>query len=283
MDIIEQSQKMRELILRARERKATVALVPTMGFLHKGHLSLVQEAHKRADLVIVSIFLNPTQFNDPSDYEKYPRDLAQDLALLKEDGVDTVFCPPVSEIYRPDAETWTSVDKLSGIHEGEFRPGHFRGVTTVVNILFNIVQPQVALFGEKDFQQLALIRKMVHDLHLPLEIVGCPTIRESDGLAMSSRNARLSERGRQRSTDIYRGLSAAQNSFKKGERSASKLVHEVQQALRDCDFVQVEYARLIDSQTFQERREAREGDRIIVAAFVDSVRLIDNIALEGGE
>jgi pantoate--beta-alanine ligase len=177
--IIEDIEEIRKVANTARQLGKSVALVPTMGFLHQGHLNLVKEASKHADLVIVSIFLNPTQFNLRSDFDRYPRNLERDLELLRSERVDSVFCPKDGEIYPDGADTWVSVDSLSNIHEGEFRPGHFRGVTTVVNILFNVVSPDVAVFGEKDFQQLGLIRKMVKDLHLPIKLIGLETVREA--------------------------------------------------------------------------------------------------------
>jgi pantoate--beta-alanine ligase len=243
-----------------------------MGFLHQGHLSLVRAARQRAQIVIVSIFLNPTQFNNPADFEKYPRNLEQDLKLLRSENVDAAFCPQVSDVYAPNAETWVSVDKLSQIHEGEFRPGHFRGVTTVVNILFNIIGPELALFGEKDFQQLGLIKKMAVDLHLPIEIVGCPTVRESDGLALSSRNARLSEKARSIAPSLYRGLNAATQLFAQGERAAVKLESVIKGQIVKSDLVKIEYVRVIDPVTFEQRSLAMVGDRIVL-------RLIDNVVL----
>lgn len=280
MRIIQDIKEISELAKVARSKSQSIALVPTMGFLHQGHLSLVREAKKLSQLVVVSIFLNPTQFNDPSDLEKYPKDLEGDLQLLRSENVDVVFCPKANEIYSSNAETWVTLDSLSQIHEGEFRPGHFRGVTTVVNILFNLVAPDVALFGEKDFQQLGLIRKMVADLHMPLKIVSCVTVRESDGLALSSRNTRLSPAARSLAPRIFSGLSSAVRLFAAGERSAIKLEAEVESQIANSDLIKIEYIRVIDSQSFTRKVEARVGDRIILAAWFDGVRLIDNIALE---
>lgn len=280
MQLLENNKEIYQFAKEARANGSTIALVPTMGFLHQGHLSLVRAARQRAEVVVVSIFLNPTQFNNPADYEKYPRNLDQDLDLLRSEQVDVAFCPQVSEIYSPESETWVSVDKLSQIHEGEFRPGHFRGVTTVVNILFNIISPDVALFGEKDYQQLSLIKKMVSDLHMPIEIVGCPTIRENDGLALSSRNARLSKTAREISPSIYKGLVSARILFAKGEREAARLESEVSTQIYKSDLVQIEYVRVIDPTSFERRQEASAGDRIVLAVWIDGVRLIDNTVLD---
>lgn len=279
MRIIEDSQTLRQLRSEHGKGNRRVALVPTMGFLHQGHLSLVREARRYADSVLVSIFLNPTQFDRPSDFEKYPRNLKNDFELLRSEDVDAVFCPEVQDIYAPDAETWVSVDRLSQLHEGEFRPGHFRGVTTVVNILFNIVQPNTALFGEKDFQQLALIKKMVSDLHLDIQVIGCPTVREPSGLALSSRNARLTATGRACAPLLSRGLMLAQSLFLQGESSALKLLSVVESALSESDAICPEYIRLVNPETFEEHSIALPGDRIILAAWIDGVRLIDNVAL----
>lgn len=279
MRIVENITEIRTEIKNARRTNKTIALVPTMGFLHQGHLSIVREARLRADLVVVSIFLNPTQFNSPSDFEKYPRDLEQDLALLRSEEVDIVFCPPVSEIYAPDAETWVSLDGLAKIHEGEFRPGHFRGVSTVVNILFNIVSPDLALFGEKDFQQLGLIKKMVTDLHMPIEVLGCPTIREADGLAMSSRNVRLSPKARELAPGIFQGLSHGREVFLRGETSAQLIEKEIAGKLPVSDLLKTEYIRVINSNTFERCSVAAAGNRIVLAVWIDGIRLIDNIAL----
>ena len=279
MRIVEDIKTIRQLATDARKSGQSIALVPTMGFLHKGHLSLVREARKKSQFVIVSIFLNPTQFNDPADLEKYPRDLEGDLSLLRSENVDAVFCPLAKDIYLPDAETWVSLDALSKIHEGEFRPGHFKGVTTVVNILFNIVAPDIALFGEKDFQQLALIRKMVADLHMPIEVINCATIRESDGLALSSRNARLSPLARTLAPSLYKGLLAASELFAHGETSVLKIESKVEEQIAKSDLVKIEYIRVIDSATFVQRSTALPGDRIVLAVWIDGVRLIDNIAL----
>lgn len=201
---------LRQAVARLRAGGKTVGFVPTMGFLHAGHMTLVAEALSRADAVVVSIFVNPTQFGDPKDLETYPRDTGRDLAMLREAGVAAVFLPEVADIYPEGAETIVEVEHLSGILHGAVRPGHFRGVTTVVAKLFNIVAPDLACFGEKDYQQLQIIRAMARDLHYPVEIVGVPTVREADGLAMSSRNARLSPEDRAAAPVLSRALTAAE-------------------------------------------------------------------------
>lgn len=200
---------MRDRVTGLRRQGQTVGLVPTMGFLHEGHLSLVREAARRTDRVIVSIFVNPTQFGPNEDLTTYPRDPEGDLAKLRAEGVDAVFMPDVEEMYGARGDTFVEVPGLSGVLQGALRPGHFRGVSTVVTKLFNIVQPDVAVFGEKDFQQLAIIRQMVRDLDMPLQVVGHPTVREEDGLAMSSRNVRLAPEHRAEAPALSRSLAAA--------------------------------------------------------------------------
>ncbi|MBD8891729.1 pantoate--beta-alanine ligase [Roseibium litorale] len=209
MQICARKQEVRDRVASLRRQGQTIGLVPTMGFLHEGHLSLVREAARRTDRVIVSIFVNPTQFGPNEDLATYPRDPEGDLAKLRAEGVEAVFMPDVEEMYGARGDTFVEVPGLSGVLQGALRPGHFRGVSTVVTKLFNIIQPDVAVFGEKDFQQLAIIRQMVRDLDMPLQIAGHPTVREDDGLAMSSRNVRLSPEHRAQAPALNRSLAAA--------------------------------------------------------------------------
>ncbi|SLN45279.1 Pantothenate synthetase [Pseudoruegeria aquimaris] len=209
-------QETRAALASLRSGGKRLALVPTMGFLHEGHLSLIRRAKAEADVVAVSIFVNPTQFGDPADLEKYPRDTERDLALLKAEGVDLVFMPEVADVYFEDSETIVETTRLANMMHGAVRPGHFRGVTTVVTMLFNIIQPDVAVFGEKDFQQLAVIRRMVRDLHIPVEIIGGRTCREADGLAMSSRNVRLTPEDRAAAVVLNRALDMAERLVRDG-------------------------------------------------------------------
>lgn len=216
MEVIRDAASVRALVRRWRGEGARVGLVPTMGYLHEGHMALVRRARELGDRVMAWIFVNPTQFDDPEDLARYPRDPERDLAMLRAEGVDAVFMPPVEEIYPEGDETIVETTRLANILHGKVRPGHFRGVCTVVTKFFNIVQPDFATFGEKDWQQLQVIRRMVRDLHMPVEIVAVPTVREPEGLAMSSRNVRLSPEDRAAATVLYRALTAAAEAARAG-------------------------------------------------------------------
>jgi pantoate--beta-alanine ligase len=251
-----------------RSEGGRVALVPTMGFLHDGHLSLVDRARQRADHVVMSIFVNPLQFAPDEDFERYPRDLDRDAALAEARGVDVIFAPPTEEVYG-------AADRLCGA----FRPGHFRGVLTIVAKLFNIVEPDVAVFGRKDFQQAVLIGRMAQDLDFPVEIDVAPIVREEDGLAMSSRNAYLSPGDRIRATCLHTGLDAARNAYREGERDAAVLRRQVVSILAASD-VEPQYVELVDPVTLDAVQRAETGHVLAVAAFVGRTRLIDNIVME---
>ena len=253
-----------------------IACVPTMGFLHEGHLSLVREGKKRGDLVVVTIFVNPMQFNQASDFDKYPRNVEQDQRMLEEAGTDVLFYPTAPEMYPENFQTAVEVDQVSKPLCGAFRPGHFRGVTTVVAKLFNIVKPHFALFGEKDFQQCVVIQRMVKDLNFDLEIIPMPTIREMDGIAMSSRNARLSEAERRTSLCISRALNQAQELVTHGERDANKILQMVQSILSKDRGVRLEYASLCHPETLEETAQISGPTLLAIAAWVGEVRLIDN-------
>lgn len=260
------------------ERRGRVVLVPTMGALHEGHLSLLDRACERGDLVVLSIFVNPLQFGPSEDFASYPRDLDRDLALAAERGADLVFAPDVREIY-PTGEPATRVvpgpmaDRLCGA----FRTGHFEGVLTVVAKLFNIVQPDVAVFGQKDYQQSVLIRRMVTDLDMPIEIDVAPTVRDPDGLALSSRNAYLSGDDRERALRLWRGLRAAKAAYHGGERDAAVLRSLAQAELEGDPRVRPQYVELVDGETLEPVAEAVPGSVLAVAAFVGDARLIDNL------
>ena len=260
------------------ERK-TVAFVPTMGFLHAGHLSLVREAKNRGDVVVVSIFVNPMQFNQASDFDKYPRNEAQDERLLRELGTDVLFMPPPAEIYPDGYQTAVEVEKVSQPLCGVFRPGHFRGVTTVVAKLFNMVKPHYALFGEKDFQQCVVIKRMVQDLNFDIDIVTLPTVREDDGLALSSRNARLSTIERETSLCVSRALKTAQESVSCGQCSSAAILQAVRQVLTQNAEVRVEYASLCHPETLEEVEQVSGPTLLAIAVWVGAVRLIDNRVL----
>lgn len=253
-----------------------IAFIPTMGFLHEGHLSLVREGKKHSDVVVVSIFVNPMQFNQQTDFDKYPKSFEQDRQMLEEVGTDALFSPHAPEMYPEGFQTAVEVEKVSQPLCGAFRPGHFRGVATVVSKLFNIVKPHVAIFGEKDFQQCVVIQRMVKDLSFDLEILPMPTIREVDGLAMSSRNARLSVAERQTSLCIARALNSAAEMVQRNERRADQILRSVREILAQQGGVRLEYASLCHPETLEEVSEVTKPTLLAIAAWVGEVRLIDN-------
>jgi pantoate--beta-alanine ligase len=253
-----------------------LALVPTMGALHRGHLALVEDARTRAERVIVSIFVNPLQFNDPRDLERYPRDEAADLAKLEAAGCDLVWVPGPDDLFPEGFATTVSVSGVSDRWEGEHRPGHFDGVATIVAKLLLSVAPDIAVFGEKDFQQLALIRRMVVDLGLAIEIVGVPTVRDPDGLALSSRNALLSPDQRKQALALPQALEQARDSLNAGEDVETVLDH-AHKALIAAGFAPVDYVALVDPQTFEPVTETGGAMRLIAAATIGTTRLIDNL------
>jgi pantoate--beta-alanine ligase len=264
----------------AGQNRRRLGLVPTMGALHEGHLSLVRAAKAQCDAVAVSIFVNPTQFGPAEDLSKYPRQFAQDCRLLEKEGVEILFAPPVEEIYPQDAVTWVLVDGLSEKLDGRSRPGHFRGVTTIVAKLFHIIEPQAAFFGQKDAAQLAVIRRMVRDLDSPVEIVACPIVREPDGLAMSSRNAYLNREERVRALVLQRSLQEARQQFEAGERCSAKLISGAKEVLASEPQVRLDYFEIVDPDTLDPVERISQKTLVAVAAFVGSTRLIDNIVLE---
>ncbi len=263
-----------------REQDRTIGLVPTMGALHEGHLSLVREARRMCDVVVVSVFVNPTQFGPSEDYEHYPRDLTKDTAVLTDYNVDYIFAPSAEEMYPKDFSTYVNVSGLSKPLEGEKRPGHFRGVATVVAILLNTVRPDFAFFGQKDAQQAVIIKRMVKDLAFDTEIVVLPTVREDSGLAISSRNLYLSTEEQQSASVIHRGLTKAKEVFKKGERHAAKLEEIVRTTIESEPRVRVDYVSVVDAETLEKLDKLDERPFMIaVAAYVGKTRLIDNTML----
>ena len=256
-----------------------VGLVPTMGYLHEGHLSLVRRAREECDHVIVSIFVNPAQFGPREDLSKYPRDLERDLGLLAPLGVDLVWMPTTEIMYPPGYQTWVEVEAITQPLEGSMRPGHFRGVTTVVAKLFNAVQPHRAYFGQKDAQQAAVIRQMTRDLSYPIEIVVCPIVREPDGLAMSSRNVYLDPEQRKAATVLSRSLRAAKEMYEHGERDAENLRAKVKEVLASEPLAEVQYVSCADYDTLQELEAVTGKALLSMAVFVGKTRLIDNLVL----
>jgi pantoate--beta-alanine ligase len=257
----------------------TVGFVPTMGALHEGHLSLVRAARATSDCVVISIFVNPTQFGPNEDLAKYPRSLERDCEMLNREGVEFVFVPSVEEMYPAGAVTWVTVEELSGKLDGGSRPGHFRGVTTVVAKLFHIVEPDMAFFGQKDAAQVAVIRRMVRDLKFSVEIVVCPIVRESDGLAMSSRNAYLSAEERKWALVLHRSLMRVEELVRGGERNAARLIAAGKDEFARERDVRLDYFEIVEPDTLDPIRDISEGALVAVAAYVGSTRLIDNLLL----
>ena len=256
-----------------------VGLVPTLGYLHEGHLSLARRARAECDRVVATIFVNPTQFGPTEDLSKYPRNLKGDLSLLESAGVDLVWTPDNETIYPPGFSTWVEVEGLTKPLEGASRPGHFRGVTTVVAKLFNAIQPQVAYFGQKDAQQAAVIRKMARDLNFPIEIVVCPTVREADGLAMSSRNSYLSPEERASATILFRALTAAKDAFERGERDAEALRKLMAETIASEPRAKMQYVSVADYDTLEELQTVTGKTLLSMAVFMGKTRLIDNFVI----
>jgi pantoate--beta-alanine ligase len=257
----------------------TVGLVPTMGYLHEGHLSLIRRAHEECDQVAVSIFVNPTQFGPKEDLAKYPRDLDRDMKLI-EPYTDLLWTPTTEIMYPPGYQTWVDVEEMTRPLEGAMRPGHFRGVTTVVAKLFNAFQPDKAYFGQKDAQQAAVIRQMVRDLNFPLEVVVCPIVREPDGLAMSSRNVYLDPEQRKAATVLYRALSEAKEAYENGERNADQLRQSMKDMLASEPLAQMQYVSCADYDTLEELETVTGKTLLSMAVFLGKTRLIDNFVLE---
>jgi len=280
MEIINRKQRMASLARKLRRENKTIGFVPTMGALHEGHLRLVEEARQMCDIVIVSIFVNPVQFNDKKDLEKYPRDLPSDAARLAEYQVDYIFAPDEVEIYPPGFSTYVYVENLTETLEGASRPGHFRGVATVVTILFNTIRPDFAFFGQKDAQQVAVIKRLAIDLGFDTEIVVIPIVREESGLAMSSRNRLLPDEERQRASIIYAGLREAKLAAKNGERNAAILAEIVRKTIESEPLAQIDYVAAVDNETLEPVEKIGEKPVLIaVAARIGNVRLIDNTIL----
>jgi pantoate--beta-alanine ligase len=279
MKICKTINDMRAASRAARHSGKRLGLVPTMGALHQGHLSLVRAAKANCDVVAVSIFVNPLQFGPSEDLAKYPRTFERDRDLLEKEAVDVLFAPAPEEMYPAGAVTYVTVEGLSEKLCGKSRLGHFRGVTTVVAKLFHIVEPDLAFFGQKDAAQTTIIRRMVRDLNLPVEIVVCPVVRELDGLAMSSRNAYLSPQERQSALVLLRSLTQVRNRFNQGERNAIKLIAAGQEVLAQEPAVCLDYFEIVDPATLDPIQELTSSALVAIAAFVGNTRLIDNILL----
>jgi len=280
MEIINRRQRMSSLSRKLRRENKTVGLVPTMGALHEGHLSLVKEAKQMCDVVIVSIFVNPAQFNEGDDFKNYPRDLTADAALLAEYQVDYIFAPDTQEIYGENFATYIFVENLTETLEGASRPGHFRGVATVVAIFFNTIRPDYAFFGQKDAQQVAVIKRLTQDLGFDTEIVVGRIVREESGLALSSRNVRLSQAERIAAASIFQGLRAAKIAAREGERSAAKLVEAARRRIEIEPLAQIDYVAVVDSETLMPIDKIGDNPILVaVAVWFGKTRLIDNTIL----
>ncbi len=280
MDVATTIESVRDLVKAARGRGEKVGLVPTMGALHVGHVSLIEAAVKTGDFVVVSIFVNPTQFCPGEDFEKYPRPLDADLKMCQQAGVNVVFAPTPQEMYPSENLTWVTVEKLTESLCGRGRPGHFRGVTTVCTKLFNIVAPDVAYFGQKDGQQAIVIQRMVADLNLPLEIVVCPTVREASGLAVSSRNQYLSDQQKSDAAKIYESLQECRRMIDAGVTEARQLITRMQEILTQVPSIEIEYIHIVNAQTLEDIKVIAGEVLIAVAVGLGPARLIDNILVD---
>ena len=281
MEIINRRKRMMSVARRLRrEENRTIGFVPTMGALHEGHLSLIHEARAMCDVVVVSVFVNPAQFSPGEDFSSYPRDLTRDAALLAEYNVDYVFAPTVEEIYPPGFSTYVEVEGVSDELEGASRPGHFRGVTTVVAILFNVVKPDFAFFGQKDAQQAVLVKRMVRDLAFNTEIVVLPIVREESGLARSSRNNYLDDEQRRAATVVHRALSKASEAYDEGERNAARLTELVRTTIEKEPLARIDYVSVNDAETLDRLDKIDDRTALVsLAVFIGKTRLIDNVVL----
>jgi len=283
MKVARTIKEVRSHVKAARSKGKKIGLVPTMGALHSGHTSLIERAARDCDYVVVSIFVNPTQFGPNEDFEKYPRPIEADLKICEEHSVDLVFNPSPKEVYPAENLTWVNVEKLTEPLCGQFRPGHFRGVTIVCAKLFNIILPDVAYFGQKDAQQAIVIRRMVADLNMPLKIVVCPTIREQNGLAVSSRNQYLSERQRKDATLIYKSLQKCKELIRDGTTDTPKIIGEMRKILQQEPSIEIEYISIVNAETLQNLEQAKGRVLAAIAAKIGSTRLIDNILIDTHE
>jgi len=279
MKIYKNIKKISSAIDFFKKKGRIIGFVPTMGFLHDGHLSLIKRARRDADLVVVSIFVNPIQFGPKEDFEKYPRDLKRDLAICKDAGVDMVFVPDRESMYPRGFCTYVNVEGLTETLCGAKRPGHFRGVATVVTKLFNIIKPDIAYFGQKDAQQAIIIKRMVEDLNMGIKIKVMPIVREKDGLAMSSRNVYLNPEERRKALCLYNSLKLAEDLYKKGERNAKNIIEAMKEVILKEDNVKIDYVSIVDLDTLRDMDFIDKDALVAVAVWVGSTRLIDNIVL----
>ena len=283
MKVAETIEQVRDLVRAARAKGKRTGLVPTMGALHAGHISLIESAVRDCDFVVVSIFVNPTQFGHGEDFKKYPKPLEDDFEVCRKANVDVVFVPTVEAMYPRENITWVNVDKLTEPLCGRARPGHFKGVTTVCAKLFNIVGPDIAYFGQKDAQQAIVIRRMTADLNMPLKIIICPTVREPDGLAISSRNQYLTEQQKKDAALIYKSLQKCQEMIKAGTLESKTIVAEMRRVLSEAHTIQIEYISIVDAETLRAVDRIERQALAAVAVRIGSARLIDNILVDADE
>lgn len=280
MEIIQRTLQMKEASKKARSDGKVIGLVPTMGFLHEGHLNLVNEARKMSDVVVVSIFVNPAQFGPNEDFDRYPRDITRDAELLTNENVDTIFLPKTEEIYPENYQTYVKVRELGERLEGASRPGHFEGVTTIVMKLFHIVDPHFAFFGQKDAQQMIIVRRMIQDMNMDVEVIRVPIVRERDGLAISSRNIFLTPEQRAAAPVLFRALEQAVKRVEEGERKSKTIVKEMKEMIESEKEARIDYVAVTDLVELKDVRTIRGRCLISVAAFFGTTRLIDNVIVE---
>jgi pantoate--beta-alanine ligase len=281
MMIIKTIKEMKTVLAFHRAQMKIIGFVPTMGYLHQGHLSLIRRARQSSDIVVISIFVNPTQFGPQEDLALYPRDLKRDEELAEQEGVDYIFYPDVSEMYPEGYKTYVLVEELSKKMSGASRPGHFRGVTTIVLKLFNIIQPHYAYFGQKDAQQAIIIRRMVEDLNLDVKIEVAPIVREADGLAMSSRNSYLNAKERKAALVLHHALNLAQKLIKQGERNSAAIISQMEKLISQESLASIDYISIVDNRDLQELALINKEALIALAVYIGKTRLIDNITIQG--
>ncbi|MEG6570168.1 pantoate--beta-alanine ligase [Thermoanaerobacterium thermosaccharolyticum] len=277
MIVVKKISDVREAIKAQKAQGKTIGLVPTMGYLHEGHLSLVKKARENSDFVCASVFVNPIQFGPNEDYNKYPRDIERDIKLLEENGCDLVFIPSVEEMYPNERLTTVSVIKITNKLCGAYRPGHFDGVCTVVTKLFNIFTPDIAVFGQKDAQQVAVIKKMVDDLNIPVKIIASPIVRDKDGLALSSRNVYLSDDERHAALILNKSLKEAEKILKSGERNAENIISRVKNILESEPLCKIQYVSCVHPDTLEDLTAINDKALIAIACYIGNTRLIDNL------
>jgi pantoate--beta-alanine ligase len=280
MKTIHSPNEMQKTCMDLKKRGRTIGFVPTMGYLHEGHLSLIRVAKRESDVLVVSVFVNPTQFGPEEDFKRYPRDLKRDEKLLKELGCDYLFYPKAKDMYPEGYETYIEVENSTMILEGAFRSGHFKGVTTIVAKLFNIVQPDIAVFGQKDFQQAVVIKRMVKDLNFPVRIVVAPTIREKSGLALSSRNSYLSDEESKQALVLYQSLNLAKEMIKAGEKDSRKIKDKMRKLILNEPKAKIDYISINDSETLEPLKKIKGDVLISLAVKIGKTRLIDNVKIK---